>query len=297
MLQKITDWINKRKQNQLQKVESGDAKTLKKQILKSICFALKDYRFDRSLQIPAITLYIYGSGCDDAIHVIISAPGFMDELRLKLNNSGIYAAANNLCRWSFRKENPQDEKAKAIAEGLFLMLQQKEEIDPNPIPIKARITILHGSMEDDHYILDPAERTLWNIGRGKASIRDGKKHYNYVVIKEIEHSSKIYSINHKVSGKHAYIIHVPNEGYKLKTYTRQEKNQEKIPTTTHLQRTQTSNVFADERQEFLLQDGNQIILNQSVILLFEYITEEVREVEHVEKKTVEGFENNDPFDN
>ncbi|MCL2649459.1 MAG: hypothetical protein FWD60_00350 [Candidatus Azobacteroides sp.] len=314
MLQKIADLLNKigekkpslkvekqrnevkkeekSQENILPKLHQGDAISLKKQILDFICNSLQGYKYNRSLQMPAITLFVDGSGYDDVILPIATSPDFEKELRLKLTNKGIYATANDNCKWDFRQEKPQNEEAKEIAQGIFLLIHKKAEKQEETqivIPKKARITILRGSMEAKSYILDAEEQTKWNIGRGKEPVRDERKHLNYIAIKENDYNPKTDEVNHKVSGKHAYIVFMPNEGFKLKTYTKQDDYGHKKPTSTQIQREdlQDSRTFVDEKQEFLLQNEDQIVLANSVILLFEYFTEEMKGViqtEHTENK-------------
>jgi len=294
MLQKIVNWLNKKDEEKyspesekqsnekksdnkeqkkiLPELNQGDAIGLKKQIISFICNELQGYKFDKSLQISAITLAIQGCGYDDAIMAIVTSPDFEKELQRTLANKGIYAAANNICKWSFGREQPQNEKTKEIAKGIFLLIYGKEEyqetIQP-PAPLKARIAALRGSLEQSNYILDARQRQKWNIGRGKEPVRDDRKHYNDIVIKDNNDE-----INRKVSGKHACIVFKQNEGFKLKTYMREDEHGRKKLTSTQIQREdmQSSRIFVDERQEFLLQNDDQIVLADGVILRFEYLT-------------------------
>ena len=297
MLQKIADLLNKigekksspkteKQPDEVKKDEKGqgkilpnlyqgDAINLKKQILDFICNSLQGYKYDSSLQIPAITLLVQGSGYDDVIFSITTSNDFEKELRLKLTNKGIYAAANENCRWNFRQEKLQNEETKEIAQGIFLLVHKKAEKQEEiqiAIPKKAQITILRGSMEAKSYTLDVEEQTKWNIGRGKEPMINNRIHHNDIPIKENEHNPEIYKINHSVSRKHAYIIFIPNEGFKLKTYTKEEENGKKGLTSTQIPREDKTLVFGDEEQSFLLQNNDQIVLSDSVILLFEYLT-------------------------
>ena len=270
MLHKIVNLLNK-KGDKMAQLVTGDAISLKKQIIESIGDTLQNYRFDKTLQIPVITLFVQGSDCDDDIWDIITALGFEKELRLKLTNKGIYAAADNSCKWNFCREKPQSADAKEIVEGIYL-LKNKNEEPPVVLQKKARITILRGSMKQRSYILDTEQQQKWNIGRGKEPVIEGRIHYNYVVIKENESNPKMDELNHNVSRKHACIVFIPNEGFKLKTYTKKDRNGKEILSSTKIQREDIpAKTFEDKEQLFLLQNDDQIVLSDSVVLVFEYI--------------------------
>ena len=255
-------------------VPKGEAIGNKEQIVDIISNALKEYKFDETLKIPAITIYISDSGFDELIKGIVTATGFEKELKLKLSHKRIYAATNDNCKWYFIFEKPQ-EGAREIVKGIYLLQKQQEEKAMVDFQ-KAKITALKGSIEQDTYLLNSEKQTKWNIGRRD----DDKPYQNQIVINNIkDKNDPVYQINGRVSRKHACIIFVPNEGYKLKTYKNwNNPNNTYILANTSIVREDEESNFTDEEQVFLLQNDDKIILNDSVCLLFEFVKPEEQEM-------------------
>jgi len=136
---------------------------------------------------------------------------------------------------------------------------------------KAKITAIGGSMEKKSYTLNAENRKTWNIGRKeKTELDDGTQHTNNIAIKP-DKNDPDYQINRHVSRRHAVIVFDPNVGYKLKTYRNWDKETMGYKLAkTSIRRNGEEKNLDDESKSFSLQNKDKIILNDSVVLCFEF---------------------------
>lgn len=243
-------------------IPQGNAFANTNWIIDLLSAALQEYSLNNSMIIPALSLYVSGSGHDELLQTTIAASDFENKLRLKLTYKGIFAAADNNCKWFFYFEKTQNEQAKEIAEGIFILERRVDDMPEEPeTPIThvtfTKITALKGELLEKTYLLDADVTQSFNIGRSNGKytqLDNGSFHENFIEIKDNERQRHI-------SRQHACIIFDRQKGFSLKA----EK-----PDKTFL--------FRDGKKislkENTLQDGDQIQLcanPNDVVLLFEFV--------------------------
>ena len=74
--------------------------------------------------------------------------------------------------------------------------------------VTATISIFdgNGSLQEDSYILDSDSKTIYHIGRGKSSRKEGKYRINDIVINDNEVHQELRNLNLHVSSAHADIV-------------------------------------------------------------------------------------------
>lgn len=126
---------------------------------------------------------------------------------------------------------------------------------------KAKLTVLFGKVFKQKYILDPTKKTIFLIGRElKPQLANNTFRNNDIAIIDSEKS---------VSRNHAY-IKFDNIQQKYSLYT-EESSSGGINKTSLQKADGTKNPVIIPRAGLLIENNDQIMLNNSVIMLFTYI--------------------------
>jgi len=183
-------------------------------IVKAIIAVLTPLRYGE-INLGSLNIYFNKQECDNIIAVssAFSDAQFEEDLRTRLENERIYLGDN--WTWNYVEADIPVEVT-SIGHGLYISIQSTHEVGT-----KAYISEYIGKLEQQKYVLDASGKSRFNIGRGKVSLKNGRYHENYIVIKDSpdfgnEKDDKI-KINQFVSSEHATIVYSKNTGFSLRT--------------------------------------------------------------------------------
>lgn len=133
--------------------------------------------------------------------------------------------------------------------------------------VTATISIFdgNGSLQEDSYILDSDSKTIYHIGRGKSSRKEGKYRINDIVINDNEVHQELRNLNLHVSSAHADIV-FKNGNYYLRAAVGGCRALGGSP--TKIVRNENVIEMRNTTLLYLLEDGDILELGKNVLLLF-----------------------------
>lgn len=133
--------------------------------------------------------------------------------------------------------------------------------------VTATISIFdgNGSLQEDSYILDSDSKTIYHIGRGKSSRKEGKYRINNIVINDNEVHQELRNLNLHVSSAHADIVFI-NGNYYLRAAVGGCRALGGSP--TKIIRNENVIEMRNTTLLYLLEDGDILELGKNVLLLF-----------------------------
>lgn len=133
--------------------------------------------------------------------------------------------------------------------------------------VTASISIFdgNGSLQEDSYILDSDSKTIYHIGRGKSSRKEGKYRINDIVINDNEVHQELRNLNLHVSSAHADIV-FKNGNYYLRAAVGGCRALGGSP--TKIVRNENVIEMRNTTLLYLLEDGDILELGKNVLLLF-----------------------------
>ena len=133
--------------------------------------------------------------------------------------------------------------------------------------VTATISIFdgNGSLQEDSYILDSDSKTIYHIGRGKSSRKEGKYRINDIVINDNEVHQELRNLNLHVSSAHADIV-LKNGNYYLRAAVGGCRALGGSP--TKIVRNENVIEMRNTTLLYLLEDGDILELGKNVLLLF-----------------------------
>lgn len=133
--------------------------------------------------------------------------------------------------------------------------------------VTATISIFdgNGSLQEDSYILDSDSKTIYHIGRGKSSRKEGKYRINDIVINDNEVHQELQNLNLHVSSAHADIV-FKNGNYYLRAAVGGCRALGGSP--TKIVRNENVIEMRNTTLLYLLEDGDILELGKNVLLLF-----------------------------
>lgn len=132
---------------------------------------------------------------------------FEDQLRLMFDNSGFNSLANGTLKiYSNKKAEPT--ATDVYMNKVFVeLLTAKTSVDVPSQKAKVSVAYNKGSLKQAEYLIDTAAggKTVYKIGRGDFSTKNGVPRQNDIVINDAEPDAALADLNKYVSSSHANI--------------------------------------------------------------------------------------------
>ena len=199
-------------------------------------------------------------------YFVVLDKSFEKKLRLQFDNLGFQSLGNG--KLEIYEESPTTEADDVYNNKIFIKIFTQETSTIRNR--KARITVFHGkgSLKQPEYVLDTQanKKTVYNIGRGDLSNKNGVFRENDIIINDTETNTTIANLNSFVSSSHANIEFINGE-FLLHAMPSGISN----GNATKIIRGDKVNKIETESMLYPLQDGDIIELGRSVYLKFEIL--------------------------
>lgn len=248
-----------------------DVKEIRDAILRLLKERIQELDGGEGKYIDTLQLYVYPTAEErykyEAALYTADPRQFKDEVQRIADNFDLDLPADWKLDVLFVEERPEGAKvAPEINAALLLinksLLVQEQEV----VASAAQITILHGSAEKEHYILQPGTSRI-NIGReSQIQSADGSIRLNAIAFAADAHESNKY-----ISRQHAH-IEWDKKSATFMLYADEggvppgNKTKIRIATDESIHKLNSTQVG------YLLKAGDQVILGESAVIDFQWIS-------------------------